>query len=321
VLSGRIRNPPGLSPPEFQKSQNSVEPFFPASPILDYNQVLATPRRLPHESYPHLLEFVMKTYPALVLAGYSSETPDPLAIAMGVERKSLITIAGKPMVYWVVKALRKRSRVNQIYIVGMGPEDPVDFETDVIYIPNQNKHFDNVMAGFEAVHARQPDEAFLLVASADIPTLQASTVKWFVETCEAMDGDLFYSVVEKEVMEAAFPDSRRSYVPVVEGKFCGGDLFFVRIAIAHNNEHLVRDLLAKRKSTLQQARLLGFSTIIKFLFRRLSIKDAEGLSERLLQAKGHVVISPYADLAMDADKPHQLETVRAKLESQLETPA
>lgn len=263
----------------------------------------------------------MKTYPALVLAGYSPETPDPLAIAMGVERKSLIPIAGKPMVYWVVKALRESSRVNQIYIVGMGPEDNVDFGTDIVYVPNQAQHFDNVMAGFSAVHARQPDEAFLLIASADIPTVQANTVKWFIESCEAMDGDLFYSVVEKAVMEAAFPDSRRSYVPVVEGKFCGGDLFFIRIAIAHNNEHLVRELLAKRKNAFQQARLLGFSTIIKFLFRRLSIKDAEGLSERLLHAKGHVIISPYADLAMDADKPHQLETVRAKLESMIEAQA
>jgi hypothetical protein len=59
---------------------------------------------------------------------------------------------------------------------------------------------------------------------------------------------------------------------------------------------------------------LGFRTIIKFLFRRLSIRDAEELSKRLLQAEGHVIVSPYADLAMDVDKPHQLEIVRARME-------
>jgi molybdopterin-guanine dinucleotide biosynthesis protein A len=263
----------------------------------------------------------MKTYPALVLAGYSSENPDPLAIAMGVERKSLIPIAGKPTVYWVVKALRESARVDQIYIVGMGPEDNVDFETDIIYIPNQDKHFDNIMAGVAAVQTHQPDAEFLITASGDIPTLRPQTVDWFIEACESKEGDLYYSVVKKEVMEAAFPDSRRSYVPVVEGKFCGGDLFFVRIAIVHNNEHLVRDLLAKRKSAFQQARLLGFKTIIKFLFRRLSIKDAEDLSKRLLHAEGHIIISPYADLAMDVDKPHQLDIVRAKMEGPAETQA
>jgi CMP-2-keto-3-deoxyoctulosonic acid synthetase len=257
----------------------------------------------------------MKTYPVLVLAGYSTEKPDPLAIALGVERKSLIPIAGKPMVYWVVKALRESKRIDQIYIVGMGPEDGVDFGTDVIYIPNQNAHFDNIMAGVKAVQDHQPEAEFLVTASGDIPLLHPETVDWFVETCEKQDGDLFYSVVERSVMETAFPDSRRSYVPVVEGKFCGGDLFFVRIAVVHNNEQLVRELLAKRKSPLQQARLLGFKTIIKFLFRRLSIKDAEDLSKRLLNAEGHVVVSPYADLAMDVDKPHQLDMVRERLEA------
>ena len=263
----------------------------------------------------------MKTYPALVLAGYSTEKPDPLAIAMGVERKSLIPVVGRPMVYWVVKALQESSHIDQIYIVGMSADDQVDFGTDVIYVPNQNAHFDNIMAGVDAIKEHQPDAEFLLIASADIPTLQPHTIDWFIETCESMEGDLFYSVVEKSVMEAVFPDSRRSYVPVVEGKLCGGDLFFVRRSIVHNNEHLVRKLLAKRKSPLQQARLLGFKTIVKFLFRRLSVRDAEELSERLLQARGHVIISPYADLGMDVDKPHQLEMVRAQMQKRLEARA
>ena len=260
----------------------------------------------------------MKTYPAVVLAGYSSDNPDPLAVAMGVERKSLIPVAGKPMVYWVVRALRDSARVNQIYIVGMGPEDNVDFGTEVNYIPNQNAHFDNVMVGIDTVHKQQPDAEFLIMASGDIPTLKTSTVDWFVETCEGMDGDVFYSVVEKSVMESAFPDSRRSYVPVMEGKLCGGDLFFVRVAVVHTNEKLLRELLAQRKSTWKQARLLGFNIIIKFLFRRLSVTDAETMSERLANVKGRVIISPYPDLAMDVDKPHQLDMVRATMAQRVE---
>ncbi len=255
----------------------------------------------------------MKTYPALVLAGYNPDKPDPLAIAMGVERKSLIPIAGQPMVYWVVKALQESPRIDQIYIIGMGPEDGVDFGTEVNYLPNQKKHFDNVMRGVDAIHARQPQAEFYLNVSADIPLLRAEMVDWFIGACEETDDDLYYSVVEKTIMEAAFPGSLRSYVPVVEGKFCGGDLFFVRIAIAHNNEHLVRDLLAKRKNALQQARLLGFGTILKFIFRRLSINDAEVISQRLLHAKGRIVPSPYPEVGMDVDKPHQLDMVRARM--------
>jgi len=256
----------------------------------------------------------MKTYPALILAGFSPDKPDPLAIAMGVERKSLISLAGKPMVYWVAKALQESGRISKIYVVGMDESDGVEFDTEVIYVPNQNSHFDNILAGVEAIQEHEPQAQYFLTASADIPLLRPSTVQWFVETCENMGGDLFYSVVEKNVMESEFPDSRRSYVPVVEGKLCGGDLFFIRTAIVHNNEQLVRELLAKRKSPWQQARLLGFKTIVKFLFRRLSIQDAEELSQRLLKAEGHVIVSPYPDLAMDVDKPHQLDIVRARME-------
>ena len=263
----------------------------------------------------------MKTYPAIVLAGYSTEKPDPLAAALGMERKALIPLAGHPMVYWVVKALRDSTRVDQIYVVGITEEDNIDFGTEVIYVPNQNAHFENIMAGIDAVQSHQPDAEFALLASGDIPALTSETVDWFIETCENSDGDFFYSVVKKEVMEAAFPDSRRSYVPIREGRVCGGDLFFVRLAVAHNNQDLVRELLARRKSTFQQARLLGFKVILKFLFRRLSLQDAEELSERLLQAKGKVIVSPYADLGMDVDKPHQLEMVRQALEARQEAAA
>ncbi len=255
------------------------------------------------------------TYPAIVLAGYSTRKPDPLAAAMGMERKALIPIAGKPMVAWVVDALRQSPRVGRIYVVGIQPEDRVDFGTEVVYVPNQDAHFENIMAGVNAVQTQEPEAIFTLIASADIPALHTETVTWFIETCEAMEGDFFYSVVEKSVMERMFPDSRRSYVPIKEGRFCGGDLFFVRLAVAHTNQDLVRELLARRKSPLQQARLLGLRVIVKFLFRRLSIQDAEAMSQRLLQARGKVVVSPYADLGMDVDKPHQLEIVRALLEA------
>lgn len=252
----------------------------------------------------------MQTYPAVVLAGYSHEKPDPLAAAMGAERKALLDVGGKPMVWWVVDALRRSRRVGRIAIVGMSPEDGVDFGVDVLYVANQPRHFDNIMAGMRALQTVEPHLDRFLIASADIPLLQPETVDWFVATCEAQDGDFFYSIVEQKVMEGQFPGAARSYVPVREGRFCGGDLFMVRASIAHNNEPLVRELLARRKSAFQQVRLAGFRTVLKFLFRRLSIADAEAVASRLMQCKTRAVNSPYADIGMDVDKPHQLEMVR-----------
>ena len=263
----------------------------------------------------------MKTYPALVLAGYSPDKPDPLAAAMGMERKALLPIAGKPMVYWVVRALQESGRIDDLFIVGMSEEDGVDFGQEVTYVPNQARHFDNIMAGVRAIQEKRPDAEYAVGASADIPLLKPSTVEWFLDACERRGGDIFYSLVEMNVMESQFPGSGRSYVPLVEGRFCGGDLYLARLSVAHNNEELVRGLLERRKNAFQQIRMAGFRIVLKFLFRRLSLKDAEEVASRLMQCEARAMPSPFADLGMDIDKPHQWEMARRILEARVQREA
>ncbi len=252
----------------------------------------------------------MKTYPAIVLAGYSPDTPDPLAAAMGGERKALLDVAGHPMVYWVVKALRDSGCIDRIVVVGIEAEDGVDFGGDVIYVPNQKGQFDNALAGVLALQEDDPTTDYLISSSADIPMLRAESIAWFVEEAEKLGADFIYSIVEDKVMESQFPDSARSFIPMPEGRFCGGDLFMVRARVARNNEQLVRDLIDNRKNALRQVWLAGIGTVIKFLFRRLTIPEAEKVAAKLLNCDTRAIPSPYADLGMDVDKPDQLELVR-----------
>ena len=261
----------------------------------------------------------MKTYPALVLAGYSAEKPDSLAEIRGTERKVLLSVAGKRMIDWTLDALRQSQRVDSIVVVGVDPAEGVDLGPDIHYVPNQVDHFDNVITGIRAVQALQPRTEFLLVVSADIPLLKARTVDWFVEHCEKMSGDLFYSLVEQSVMVSQFPGAGRSYVHLKEGKFCGGDLFFLRASIINHGEELGRELLARRKSAFQQIRLAGLKTILKLIFHQLSIHDLEEVGSRLLQCEGRGVPSPYADLAMDVDKLRQLTLAQKYLAERMIT--
>ncbi|NOZ48477.1 MAG: NTP transferase domain-containing protein [Chloroflexi bacterium] len=248
----------------------------------------------------------MKSYAAVVLAGYSNDHPDPLAAAHGVQHKVLLPIAGRHMIDWTLDALRRSPRVEGMVVVGMDPALGVDLGPDVQCLPNQRDHFDNVLVGIEAAQALRPDNEFVLTVSADVPLLQPQTVDWFVGQCESMSGDVFYAIVEEQVMEAQYAGAGRSYVRLKEGRICGGDLFFVRAAVARNNQVLVRELLARRKNAFQQIRLTGIKTILKFLFHQLSLHDLEQVGSRLLNCEGRGVLSPYADLGMDVDKPHQL---------------
>jgi hypothetical protein len=53
--------------------------------------------------------------------------------------------------------------------------------------------------------------------------------------------------------------------------------------------------------------------LLKFLFRRVSLADIETTAERLINQPAKVVLSPYAELAMDADKPQQVDLLREDL--------
>jgi hypothetical protein len=72
--------------------------------------------------------------------------------------------------------------------------------------------------------------------------------------------------------------------------------------------------LEARKNIWQQVRLLGIGTLIKFALRRLTVADAERVASRALGCQGRAVITPYPEMGMDVDKPHQLDMARAILE-------
>lgn len=252
-------------------------------------------------------------YHAVVLAGSPPDRPDPLAAWKGVSKKSLIPVAGRAMVRWVVDALHGSGRIGAVVLVGLSPEDGVEFAGPVVYTPGGGSLLDNVLEGLDQVQALDPQAEKAVACSADIPLITPEVVRYFIATCEETDHDLYYPIVEEKVMEAQFPGSGRTFVPLKEGRFAGGDLYMVRIRAARANEPLARRLLEERKNYLAQVRLIGFLPLIKFLLRRLDIPEAERIAGRALRVSGRAICSRYAELGMDADKPHQLQMIEEVL--------
>lgn len=259
----------------------------------------------------------MVTYNAVVLAGYSPHKVDPLARRYGLQARALIPIAGKPMVVWTVQALLEAPELGIIALVGLSAENgrPA-FPARVRYVANQGDQFSNILAGVEALTDVIHND-FVLIVSADVPLLRSSTLRWFLTECQRYQADAFYTIVAREVMEAQFPGSRRTFVPLREGWFCGGDVILARVSKLRSNEEMVRDLIAHRKRGWQLARTLGLRVLLKFLLRRLTIADAEEVGARLLRARVKAIPSPHADLAMDVDRLEQLAYVEQVLERRL----
>jgi molybdopterin-guanine dinucleotide biosynthesis protein A len=251
---------------------------------------------------------------AIILAGGELDKADPLLEYAQVQKKALIKIAGKEMVRYVVEAIAGSSRVGRIFIVGLSAEDGTEFAAPVEYVEAAGGMLDNLVAGIERVMEVDPDVEKVVTSSADIPLLTTEMVDYFVDTCLETDHDLYYTIVEKSTMEARFPGSGRSFVPLRSGSFAGGDINMAKVSAIQANLPLARQFSESRKNIWQQVRLLGFGTLIKFAFRRLTIADAEQVASRALGCQGRAVITPYPEMGMDVDKPHQLDMVQTILE-------
>jgi len=247
-----------------------------------------------------------KRYDVAILAGQATE-PDTLALETGEPCKALLQIKGRPMVSYVINALRESGRIGRLVLVGLSGEQlgMVTSELPLLFLPSHQEIVDNMLSAIEALS----DVDWVLFCSSDIPLLTAEAVRDFLARCEATQADLYYPIVRREVMEGRFPGSGRSFRQLVEGAFAGGDIYLVRPGVLRANADFARILTARRKSGWRLAKVLGPRIIFGFLTHRLRIAELEARVGKILHCTCKAIISPYAELAMDVDKPGHLQVV------------
>jgi GTP:adenosylcobinamide-phosphate guanylyltransferase len=251
------------------------------------------------------------------MAGGMITQGDPLFELTGLEKKSMLPIMGKPMVQWVIEAIDRSISVGRIIVVGL--DEQLWFETtkSITTIPDAGDMLSNIKQGMEAVNRIDKHDAFMLLASGDIPTITPEIVDWRVHDALKVGADLNYAVVTSETMEARFPKSQRTYVRLRGMKVCGGDLNVLRVSLA-SEDQLWERIIGARKSAWRQASLLGYDLLLLALLRRISLETAgKKVSERL-GIYGVGTVSPHAELAMDVDKPVHLEVVERAMQTELE---
>jgi len=239
---------------------------------------------------------------AVVLAGDSKKG----VVQKDVDNKSLLPICGKPMVEYVVDALRDTPLIDKISITGpisllrehLG--DKVDF-----YIESRETLFDNVNAGMEPFAS---DSAILLVTS-DIPMITGEMVMDFIERCVKQGGDLCYPIIEKQMNEEHFPGVERTYVKLKEGTYTGGNIIYLNPAVVGPCEEFARKVIAYRKKPWKTGKLLGLKFLVRLLIGMLSIPKVEARFSQLLDIEAAAIVSPYPEIGNDVDKPSDVEMV------------
>lgn len=238
---------------------------------------------------------------ALILAG-ALNTKKLKAIS-SEQYEALITIAGRPMVDFVVAALNNSPSVGRVVVVGPDRLAYLTGEKVSAVIPSGDTLIENLRRGLESF---EPDE-LILVATADIPLLTAAAVEDFLAQSRQHPADFYYSIIEKGVGEAKYPGSNRTYVRLKDGTFTGGNLLLLYPRILEQGWEWAEEMYRLRKEPLKMCRLLGWGFFINLLLGQLTIRRLEERFQQLLGAKGKAVISPYPEVGIDVDKPADYE--------------
>jgi molybdopterin-guanine dinucleotide biosynthesis protein A len=250
---------------------------------------------------------------AIVTAGGIPQPGEPLYEFTQGLPKAMLDICGKPMIQWVLDALTGSSQVDQIIVIGLTPDAGITCPKVVDYLPNQGGMLQNVRLGMKRSQEINPKSHHLLFASSDVPAITPEIVDWLANTSMQTDLDAYYTVITRQVMEAHYPNSRRSYTRLKDIEVCGGDIHVVRSQIGSENDAMWEKLVAARKNVFKQASLIGYDTLFLLLFHAITLEKAIKVVTKRLHITGLPLICPYAEAGMDVDKPFQLEIIRSEL--------
>lgn len=252
---------------------------------------------------------------AVVLAGGQLTSNDPLFGSAPYGHRSLVDVHGKPMVQWVVDSLSQSSSIDTLYIAGLTEQHGLKSTKPCVYIPDKGGIFENIQAGVLQSAEDHPEIKKVVLASADIPAVTVEMVDWLITQVETQpDIQMYYNVITKTVMEKTFPASARSYVHFQDMAVCGGDLNAVDIDLFTIERAIWKQLAESRKYPLRQAGLLGLDTLLLVALRMITVEGAVRKICKKLDITAAALQCPYAEMGMDADKPHQLALLREYLE-------
>ncbi|MEN3189958.1 MAG: nucleotidyltransferase family protein [Atribacterota bacterium] len=245
---------------------------------------------------------------ALILAGTKGR--GPLEIATNVENKTLIMINGRPIIDYIVDALKRSKNIDKIVVVG--PKNELYYyigeKVEKIIEPG-NSILYNLEVGIKYFNSNKD----LLILTSDIPLISPQAIDEFIEKCLERKAHLGYPIIKKENIIKKYPEAQRTYVKIKEGTVCGGNIIFFKPEIFYENKELIQELFENRKAMWKWAKILGLKFVIKYLLKTITLKEIEEKVTGLVGYKSAAIIISYPELMIDLDKISDYELVQKYL--------
>jgi GTP:adenosylcobinamide-phosphate guanylyltransferase len=255
-----------------------------------------------------------RRYTAIVMAG-SRRGLDPMAATAGVSHKCLVEAGGQTLLERVLDTLAASPWVaHSVLCIEESFEAPAFVRNHIERGVLTRLH----AAGSPAASATRACEQFenhmpLLVVTADHPLLDGAMLEHFC-TRAADAGDVAVAVAPASIVLGRYPDATRTLLKFADGPYCGCNLFALNTRAAATVARFWMTIEAQRKKPWRIVRLLGLLPLLNYIAGRLPLARALEVISTKLGVRAAAVSMPFAEAAVDVDKPEDLALVRSILE-------
>ena len=243
------------------------------------------------------------TISVLILAGQRAGVVDPLCETAAVSHKAEIPVAGTPMLTRVVNALMQAGFSDTIYVSGYSGSNLKE-------VPSGQGPADSVKLGLEEI-----DQYPCLITTCDHALLTSEMIEAFTKDAAADGSEICVGLATEDVIHPAYPETKRTYLRFADKAVSGCNLFYVAnrnglkaIVFWQSVQHL-------RKNPLKLARKIGVGIGIKYMTGRLTLRGAFDYAAKRIGITAAPILLPFAEAAIDVDKPSDLELVESILEA------
>jgi len=244
-------------------------------------------------------------FQSIILAG---ERPGGSALshAFAIPSSVLVPVAGKPCLLRVMEAI-KNSRYAQGGVI-CGPTASVLEQSEDLQRLLQDPQFEWLApatgpAASALVALEKLEHYPALLTAGDHALLTGDIVDDFCMQAQALDAkpDFVIGLVPYALVQAAWPESKRTVLKFSDGSFCGSNLFAILNPGGRQALSFWSQAEADRKHPWRIARRFGPVALLRYLFRRLTLDDAlQALSKAAGCNIGYVRIE-HARAAVDVD--------------------
>ncbi|HEX8225198.1 MAG TPA: NTP transferase domain-containing protein [Allosphingosinicella sp.] len=263
----------------------------------------------------------MGEWTAIVLAG-RRPGEDGFAAAHGVAAKALIHVGGEPMLGRVARTLLASPSVGRIVVLAQDARSLLAGELGWMAAEPRIaacEAGDGISASVAAIAGTDLAPYPVLVTTADHPLLQPEMVEAFIAA--AAGADAAFAMVERRTVESVHPGTKRTWLKAANGHFSGANLFALMTADSQRGAAFWSRAEKDRKRTLKLLSYLGLGTFLRAVTRTISLESAAERTGRKAGMRLKAVVLPFAEAAIDVDKPADLELAERILAARAASPA